>query len=46
MKIAPISNTATKKLSTLVKNDKFTTVKPIKNYAQYLKEYGLKPVRY
>ena len=44
MKIPPI-NTIKKsinKINYIPKQSKSTNIKPIKNYAQYLKEYGLK----
>ena len=44
MKIPAIQDFATsmKKLNQLLKKSKATDLQPIKNYTQYLKEYGLK----
>ena len=41
MKILPVAKEV-HTLAKIIKNNKYTDIKPIKNYAQYLKEYGLK----
>ena len=50
MKIDTVSNTtfsscvttANKRVKIRINNKKLISIKPIKNYAQYMKEYGLK----
>ena len=42
MKVLPIDTKIGTKIKNTVKDKTNITVKPIKNYTQYLKEYGIK----
>ena len=42
MKILPVVNDVKNSIKKIIKNNECTDIKPIKNYAQYIKEYGLK----
>lgn len=42
MKVVPVISEIKNGVKKIIKNKNNSTIKPIKNYAQYLKEYGLK----